>query len=61
MLRELTVTVTNDFMIARSETISPKEDRVVTTYANQKAQAVPASTFEFKPPAEVKVTTPLGK
>jgi chaperone LolA len=61
MLKQLSVWVTDDFQIARTETLSPKDDRIVTTYLNQKAEAVPASTFSFKPPADAKVSTPLGR
>lgn len=61
LLKQLTVWITDDFMITRTETISPKDDRIVTNYRNQKAEAVPASTFNFKPPADTKISTPLGK
>jgi chaperone LolA len=61
MLKQLSVWITDDFLIARIETLSPKDDRIVTTYRNQKAETVPASTFSFKPPADAKVSTPLGK
>lgn len=61
LLKQLSVWVTDDFMIERTETLSPKDDRIVTTYRNQKAESVPASTFNFKPPAETKVSTPLGR
>jgi chaperone LolA len=61
MLKQLSVWVTDDLMIARTETLSPKDDRITTTYRNQKAEAVPASTFSFKPPADAKVSTPLGR
>jgi chaperone LolA len=61
LLKQLTVWITDDFMISRTETLSPKDDRSVTTYRNQKAETVPASTFKFKPPADTKISTPLGK
>jgi len=61
MLKQLSVWITDDFMIARTETLSPKDDRITTFYRNQKAEAVPASTFSFKPPADTKVSTPLGR
>ena len=61
MMRELNVWISDDFLIARTEAVLPKEDRIVTVYKNQRSAAVPPSTFDFKPPAEVKVTTPLGK
>jgi outer membrane lipoprotein carrier protein len=61
MVKDLTVFVDGDYKIARTEATLPKGDRVVTTYKNQRAVAVPASTFEFTPPADAKVTQPLGK
>ena len=61
MLKQLSVWVTDDFMIARTETLSPKDDRIVTSYRNQKAETVPASRFDFKPPADTKISTPLGR
>jgi len=61
IVRELTVWITEDFLIAKTQTTLPKGDRLVTTYSNQRAESVPASTFAFKPAAEVKVSTPLGK
>jgi outer membrane lipoprotein-sorting protein len=39
----------------------PNGDRIVTTYSNQKRTAIPATTFEFKPPAGTEVSTPLGQ
>ncbi len=61
ILRELSVWITDDFLIARTEALLPKDDKVVTTYKNQRAQPVLASAFAFKPPADAHVTTPLGK
>lgn len=61
ILRELSVWITDDFLIARTEALLPKDDKVVTTYKNQRAQPVLASAFDFKPPADAHVTTPLGK
>ena len=39
----------------------PTENSVVTTYKNQRSQPVPTSVFDFKPAADVRVSTPLGK
>jgi chaperone LolA len=61
MLHELTVLVTPDFLIEKTEATLPKGDRVVTTYRNQKPGTVPESTFDFKPPVDAHITTPLGK
>ena len=61
MVKELSVRVDNDFKIQRTETTLPKGGRVVTTYRNQRPTPIPASAFEFTPPADVQVTQPLGK
>ena len=61
MVRELTVWISEDFLIAKTEAALPKDDRVVTTYKNQRSQPVASSVFDFKPAADVKVSTPLGK
>jgi len=61
MLQELTVSVSADFLIQKTEAALPKGDRVVTVYRNQKSVRVPAETFDFKPPADTHISTPLGK
>jgi len=61
MIRELSVSINDDFLIAKTEATMPKGDTVVTTYRNQRSQPVPASTFDFKPPADANISTPLGK
>jgi len=61
MVKELVVTVDDDFKIQKTEARLPKDDRVVTTYHNQRPTALPASTFEFTPPAGTEISQPLGK
>ena len=61
MVKELAVFVDNDFRIQRTEATLPKGDRVVTTYRNQRPAEIPASTFDFTPPADARVSQPLGK
>ncbi|HET6407287.1 MAG TPA: outer membrane lipoprotein carrier protein LolA [Chthoniobacteraceae bacterium] len=61
MVKQLSVWISNDFRIGQTETLSPKDDRIVTTYRNQKSEGVPASTFAFKPPPDAKISKPLGK
>lgn len=61
MLRELSVWITDEFLIAKTEASLPRDDSVVTTYKNQRSQEVAGSAFEFKPPTDVRVSTPLGK
>ena len=61
MVKELAVWVDDDFKIQKTEATLPKEDRVVTTYRNQRPTPLPASTFDFTPPAEAHISQPLGK
>jgi chaperone LolA len=61
MMQQFSVWITGNFLIGRTETTLPKGDRVVTTYRNQRPEDVPKSTFAFKPPADAKVSSPLGK
>jgi chaperone LolA len=61
MLQELSVSVSADFLIQKTEAALPKGDRVVTAYRNQKPVLVPAETFDFKPPTDAHISTPLGK
>ena len=61
MVRELAVFVDTDFKIQRTETTLPKGDRIVTTYKNQRPAPLPAGTFDFTPPADARISQPLGK
>ena len=61
MIKELAVWVDEDAKIQRTETTLPKGDRVVTTYKNLRATALPAGTFDFTPPGDANVSQPLGK
>ena len=61
MVKELAVFVDADFKIQRTEATLPKGDRVVTAYKNQRPAPLPASTFDFTPPADAHVSQPLGK
>ena len=61
MVKELAVFVDSDFKIQRTEAALPKGDRVITTYKNQRPAPIPASTFDFTPPADAHVSQPLGK
>src|SRR6266702_3691514 len=47
--------------VARTDMLLPNGDRIVTTYSNQMRAPIPAYTFEFKPPPDTEVTTPLGQ
>jgi outer membrane lipoprotein carrier protein len=60
-LQTFTIRINNDLQVVRTEMVQPNGDRIVTTYSNESRAAIPASTFEFTPPAGTEVTTPLGK
>jgi outer membrane lipoprotein carrier protein len=53
--------INDDLLAERTEMLQPNGDRIVTTYLNQTRAPIPATTFEFTPPAGTDVTTPLGK
>ncbi len=60
-LETFTIRMNNDLQVIRTEMVQPNGDRIVTTYSNESRAPIPASTFEFTPPAGTEVTTPLGK
>jgi chaperone LolA len=60
-LQTFTIKMNSDLQVARTEMVQPNGDRIVTTYSNENRGAIPASTFEFTPPAGTEITTPLGK
>jgi chaperone LolA len=60
-LQTFTIRMNNDLQVVRTEMVQPNGDRIVTTYSNETRGAIPASTFEFTPPAGTEVTNPLGK
>ncbi len=51
----------SDLLAERTEVVQPNGDRVITNYSNQSRAPISASTFEFTPPRETEVTTPLGR
>ena len=61
VFQKLDLRINSEFRVERTDMLLPNGDRIVTTYSNQKRAAIPASTFEFKPPAGTEVTTPLGQ
>lgn len=60
-LQTFSIRMNNDFQVVRTEMQQPNGDRIVTTYSNESRSPIPASTFEFTPPAGTDVTTPLGR
>ena len=61
VFQKLDLRINSEFRVARTDMLLPNGDRIVTTYSNQRRAAIPASTFEFKPPPGTEVTTPLGQ
>ncbi|HEV2806045.1 MAG TPA: outer membrane lipoprotein carrier protein LolA [Chthoniobacterales bacterium] len=60
-LQTFTVRMNNELQVVRTEMVQPNGDRIVTSYSNETRAPIPASTFEFTPPAGTDVTTPLGR
>ena len=60
-LQTFSIRMNNDLQVVRTEMLQPNGDRIVTTYTNETRALIPASTFEFTPPAGTEVTTPLGR
>jgi len=61
VFQKLDLRINDKFRVERTDMLLPNGDRIVTTYSNQTRASIPASTFEFKPPADTEVSTPLGK
>src|SRR2546423_5640845 len=59
--QKLDLKINEKFRVEGTDMLFPNGDRIVTTYSNQTRAPIPASTFEFKPPAGTEVTTPLGQ
>ena len=60
-LQTFSIRINNELQVIRTEMVQPNGDRIVTTYSNETRAPIPASTFEFTPPAGTDVTTPLGR
>jgi outer membrane lipoprotein carrier protein len=61
VFQKLDLRINDQLRVERTDMLLPNGDRVVTTYSNQTRGQVPASMFEFTPPAGTEVSTPLGK
>src|SRR5207244_2084641 len=61
VFQKLDLRINDQLRVERTEMLLPNGDRIVTAYSNQTREPVPASTFEFTPPAGTEVSTPLGK
>jgi outer membrane lipoprotein-sorting protein len=61
MFQKFDLRLNSDLVAERTDMVQPNGDQVVTTYSNQTRAMIPASTFEFTPPAGTAITTPLGR
>jgi outer membrane lipoprotein-sorting protein len=61
VFQKLDLRINDQLRVERTDMLLPNGDRIVTTYSNQTRGPVPASMFEFTPPAGTEVTTPLGQ
>ena len=61
VFQKLDLRINGQFRVERTDMVLLNGDRIVTTYSNLTRAPIPASTFEFKPPASTQVTTPLGQ
>src|SRR5436309_5633873 len=59
--QKLDLRVNDNLRVERTDMLLPNGDRIVTTYSNQMRAPIPSYTFEFKPPPDTEVTTPLGQ
>jgi outer membrane lipoprotein-sorting protein len=61
MFQRFNLRLSGDLLVQRTEMLKPNGDKIVTTYSNQSRAPIPASTFEFTPPAGAETTNPLGR
>ena len=61
VFQKLDLRINDQLRVERTDMLLPNGDRIVTTYSDQTNKPVPASMFEFTPPAGTDITTPLGK
>src|SRR5947199_195480 len=61
VFQKLDLHINDNLRVDRTDMLLPNGDRIVTAYTNQTRAAVPASTFEFTPPAGTEISTPLGQ
>ena len=59
--QKLDLRVNDNLRVERTDMLLANGDRIVTTYSNQMRAPIPAYTFEFKPPPDTEVSTPLGR
>lgn len=60
-VQTFSIKLNEDLQVLRTDMVQPNGDRLVTTYSNETRAPIPASMFEFTPPAGTEVTTPMGR
>jgi outer membrane lipoprotein-sorting protein len=60
-IQTFSIRLNDELQVLRTEMVQPNGDRIVTTYSNETRAPIPASMFEFTPPAGTEVTTPMGR
>lgn len=60
-VQTFSIKLNNELQVLRTDMVQPNGDRIVTTYSNETRAPIPASMFEFTPPAGTEVTTPMGR
>ena len=61
LLTSLTVSLNADALIEKTDALLPKGERVVTTYKNVRPARQSGAKFDFTPPSDTHVSTPLDK
>ena len=61
VFQKLELRINDQLRVERTDMLLPNGDRIVTTYSDQTRGPVPASMFEFTPPAGTEISTPLGR
>jgi outer membrane lipoprotein-sorting protein len=61
VFQKLDLQINDQLRVERTDMLLPNGDWIVTTYSNQTRGPVPASMFEFTPPAGTEISTPLGR
>jgi chaperone LolA len=60
-IQTFSIRLNSELQVLRTDMVQPNGDRIVTSYSNETRAPIPASTFEFTPPAGTEVTTPMGR
>jgi len=61
LLQKLSIRINEQLQVEQTEMLQPNGDRIVTNYSNETRSPINPATFEFSPPPNTNVTTPLGR